>query len=117
MKPETKRRLSLLLAADKTIRPALADKAIGFLNRDKDPVNDPTRIVLYKDAVKLLGLNRITIEQYIQQGLLERAYEPRRKQAVGVTRESYIRLTTKTPAGEPIGKRHNYAHRLWPDRF
>lgn len=117
MKQETKERLALVLAADETIRPCLIEKAIGFLNRDKDLANDPTRIVLYKDVVRLLGLNRFTIERYIQKGLLVRAYEPRRKQAVGITRDSYIRLTTRTPEGEPIGKRLNYARRLWPDKF
>lgn len=116
MKPETKDFLTLLLKSDKSVKPELAERAINFLNRDKDPDNDPTRVVLYKDAVRLLGLNRITIEWYIGKGLLDRAYDRRRKLAVGVTRESYVRLTTREPNGEPIGKRHNYASRLWPGR-
>ena len=117
MKAQTKDFLTLLFKADETVSPELADKAIRFLDRDREPQNDPTQVVLYKDAVRFLGLDRFTIEGYIQKGLLDRAYDPRRKQAVGVTRESYIRLTTRQPEGTPIGKRHNYAHRLWPDKY
>ena len=109
MKRQTREFLALLFKSDETIRPDLADKALRFLDRDREPQNDPTQIVLYKDAVRFLGVDRFTIEGYIQKGLLERAYDPRRKLAVGVTRESYIRLTTRQPSGNAIGKRHDYA--------
>ena len=116
MKRQTREFLALLLKSDETVCPELADKALRFLDRDREPQNDPTQIVLYEDVVRFLGLDRFTIEGYIQKGLLDRAYDPRRKLAVGVTRESYIRLTTRKPTGEPIGKRLNYASRLWSGR-
>ena len=109
MKRQTREFLALLFKSDETIRPDLADKALRFLDRDREPLNDPTQIVLYKDAVRFLGVDRFTIEGYIQKGLLERAYDPRRKLAVGVTKESYIRLTTRQPTGEPVGKKNHYA--------
>ena len=116
MKRQTREFLALLFKSDETIRPDLADKALRFLDRDREPQNDPTQIVLYKDAVRFLGVDRFTIEGYIQKGLLERAYDPRRKLAVGVTRESYIRFTTRQPTGEPVGKKNHYASHFPPRR-
>ena len=116
MKRQTREFLALLLKSDETVSAELADKALRFLDRDREPQNDPTQIVLYEDVVKFLGLDRFTIEGYIQKGLLDRAYDPRRKLAVGVTRESYIRLTTRQPAGEPVGKKNHYASHFPPRR-
>ena len=58
-------------------------------------MEDPYRIIYYKDVKRMLGVHRQQIEIYIEQGHLERAYIEGRKLAVGVTRESYRRFTER----------------------
>jgi len=95
MKTQTATLLEEILRSDREISVSQIKAAIGFLNRNSEPANDPTRYVDYPTATRLLGVKRLTVEKLIQRGKLERAYIPGRKYAIGVTRASFRKLTER----------------------
>ena len=95
MKTEIQNLVNMLAAKDPSIKPENLKKALGFLNRKEDPTQDPYRIILYKDVMRMLGVTRLAIEKLIERGYLERGYVDGRKYALGVTRESYRRFTER----------------------
>ena len=95
MKIEVYNLITDLAAKDPSIKPENLKKALGFLNRKEDPMQDPYRVILYKDVMRMLGMARLSIEKLIERGYLERGHVPGRKYAVGVTRESYRRFTER----------------------
>lgn len=101
MKPQVEAAIRTVLKADTEIDPAKAEAAIALIKGDLDDPINPLHAIPYKELFQISGLPRVTIEKYIQLGVLDRAYSPRRRLAIGVTRKSYYRLTSRQSKNWP----------------
>ncbi len=95
MKPQVKAAIRAVLKSDPEIDPVKVEAAIAIIEGDLDNPINPLHAIPYKELFQISHLPRVTIEKYIQLGVLERAYSPRRRLAIGVTRKSYYRLTAR----------------------
>lgn len=95
MKPQVEATIRTVLKTDPELDSAKIEAAIAIIKGDLDDPINPLHAIPYKELFQISGLPRVTIEKYIQLGVLDRAYSPRRRLAIGVTRKSYYRLTAR----------------------
>ena len=72
------------------------DRAINILNGRYDENQDLVHVIRRKDAMKMLGVHRRTLDYYLKMGYLDRVYGGGQR-AIGISRESFIRFTTHRP--------------------
>ena len=95
MTPQTEMTLRSLLAMDHEVRQELVERAVDALHHRNEPERELTQVIRYKDAMKLLGVSRDTINYYVRHGHLERVYGCGRQRALGISKESYVRFTSR----------------------
>ena len=82
---------------DSEVVKADMDRAINILNGRYEDDNDLVHVIRRKDAMKWLGVHRRTLDYYLKMGYLDRVYGGGRR-ALGISRESFIRFTTRRSA-------------------
>ena len=101
MNPEAEAAIRTVLKMDGSISGRTIEEAICVMKGDdKNPIS-PLHYITFKELYEISGLRPATIRDYTRWGVLKPVYHPGRQPAVGVTRESYRRMTERrTP--EPI---------------
>lgn len=94
MKKETEVAVRNIIAMDSEIKPEDAERAIRLLNGVKDGGVPEIEIIKRRDVMELLHITRRTLDNYLERGLMDRVYAGGKK-AIGVSRESFIRFTTR----------------------
>ena len=94
MKKETEVAIRNIIAMDPSIRYEDAERAIRLLNGEKDGGVPEVEMMKRKDVMDLLHITRRTLDNYLERGLMDRVYAGGKK-AIGVSRESFIRFTTR----------------------
>jgi len=97
MKAQTEAALRGLLGMDEEIAKENIEKAIAYLRGERTD-DELVHVIKYKDVLSLLHCHRRTLEYYIAKGYLTRVYGGGTR-AIGVSRESFIRFTTKRVKG------------------
>lgn len=95
MKPQIEAALRAAMKLDGEIGDVLIDQAICVMKGDEKSPESPLRYIPFKELYEMSGLNKGLVAKYMKLGVLERAYRPGKQAAIGVTRESYRRLTTR----------------------
>lgn len=90
-----------ILKADGSVSERTIEEALCVMKGDdKNPIS-PLHYITFKELYEISSLKPATIRDYTRWGLLKPVYHPGRQPAIGVTRESYRRMTERrTP--EPI---------------
>ena len=94
MKTETENALRTIAQLDQEIKKDDLERAIRFLkgaSGDQEPV---IAVMKRKDVMDLLKIHRRTLDYYLEKGYLDRVYGGG-KRAIGVSRDSFIRFTTR----------------------
>ena len=94
MTTQTETLVRQIFALDTTISPEEMEHAIDILHGKPKDSEDLIHVLKFKEVTKLLNIHRRTLEYYISQGYLDRVYG-RGKRALGISRESYLRFTTR----------------------
>ena len=94
MTTQTETLVRQIFALDTTISPEEMEHAIDILHGKPKDSEDLIHVLKFKEVTKLLNIHRRTREYYISQGYLDRVYG-RGKRALGISRESYLRFTTR----------------------
>lgn len=95
MTSQTEMTLRSLLAMDPEISQPLVEQAIDSLHHREVPPKELTQVIRYKELIKLLGVTRKSISYYVRKGYLDRVYGCGRERAIGVSRDSYMRFTSR----------------------
>lgn len=95
MNPQIEAALRAAMKLDGEIGDVLIDQAICVMKGDEKSPESPLRYIPFKKLYEMSGLNKGLVAKYMKLGVLERAYRPGKQAAIGVTRESYRRLTTR----------------------
>lgn len=75
-----------ILSLDEEIDKSRIDRAIAIIKGEAERPSDLCRVIRYKEAMRLLGVKRSTIQSYIRRGYLTRVLAGSR--AIGVTSNS-----------------------------
>ena len=94
MKKETEVAIRNIIAMDPSIRSEDAERAIRLLSGEKDGGVPEIEMIKRKDVMELLHITRRTLDNYLERGLMDRVYAGGKK-AIGISRESFIRFTTR----------------------
>ena len=94
MKNETEVALRNIIAMDPGIVPENAERAIRLLKGEKDGGVPEIEMMERRDVMDLLHITRRTLDNYLERGLMDRVYAGGKK-AIGISRESFIRFTTR----------------------
>jgi len=94
MTTQTETLVRQIFALDTTISHEEMEHAIDILHGKPKDSEDLIHVLKFKEVTKLLNIHRRTLEYYISQGYLDRVYG-RGKRALGISRESYLRFTTR----------------------
>ena len=94
MKAETETVVRSIASIDPEITKEMMEHAIDILHGKPKDSEDLIHVLKFKEVTKLLNIHRRTLEYYISQGYLDRVYG-RGKRALGISRESYLRFTTR----------------------
>lgn len=93
MKAQTEAAIRSIAGMDPEVKAENLEKAIRYLKGEAD--GEPTvEMMKRKDVMSLLHITRRTLDSYLERGLLDRVYGGGKK-AIGVSRESFIRFTTR----------------------
>lgn len=84
---------------DGEVNPNDLERAINIMRGVKDDNLDLVHVIRRKDAMKMLGVHRRTLDYYLKMGYLDRVYGGGQR-AIGISRESFIRFTSHRP--EPL---------------
>lgn len=94
MKTETENAIRSIASMDPEITKEELERAMDILHGKPKNDEDLVRILKFKEVTKLMNIHRRTLEYYISQGYLDRVYG-RGKRALGISRDSYLRFTTR----------------------
>ena len=94
MKRETEEMIRNLVKVDGEIDPNDAERALNVLRGVKEGTEELVHVMKRKDVIKLLGIHRRTLDYYVSKGYLDNVYGGGQR-AIGISRESFIRFTTK----------------------
>ena len=97
MKVETEQMIRSMAKMDGEVNPNDLERAINIMRGVKDDNQDLVHVIRRKDAMKLLGVHRRTLDYYLKMGYLDRVYGGGQR-AIGISRESFIRFTSHRPA-------------------
>ena len=97
MKVETEQMIRSMAKMDGEVNPNDLDRAINIMRGVKDDNLDLVHVIRRKDAMKMLGVHRRTLDYYLKMGYLDRVYGGGQR-AIGISRESFIRFTSHRPA-------------------
>lgn len=86
MTKQTEQSIRSILALDDEIDMSRIDRAITIMKGEAERPSDLCRVVRYKEAMRLLGVKRSTVQSYIRRGYLTRVLTGSR--AIGVTEDS-----------------------------
>lgn len=86
MTKQTEQSIRSILALDNEIDKSRIDRAITIMKGEAERPSDLCRVVRYKEAMRLLGVKRSTVQSYIRRGYLTRVLTGSR--AIGVTSDS-----------------------------
>lgn len=86
MTKQTEQSIRSILALDDEIDKSRIDRAITIMKGEAERPSDLCRVVRYKEAMRLLGVKRSTVQSYIRRGYLTRVLTGSR--AIGVTSDS-----------------------------
>ena len=95
MTSQTEMTLRSLLAMDPEVSQPVVEQAIDSLHHRVAPQQELTQVIRYKELMKLLGVTRKSISYYVRKGYLDRVYGCGRQRAIGVSKESYVRFTSR----------------------
>ena len=93
MKAQTEAAIRSIAGMDSDVRQEDVEKAIRFLKGESD-AQPEIEVMKRKDVMSLLRITRRTLDNYLERGLMDRVYAGGKK-AIGVSRESFIRFTTR----------------------
>ena len=93
MKAQTEAAIRNIAGLDPEVKQENIEKAIRYLNGETDGPNE-VEVMKRKDVMALLRITRRTLDNYLERGLMDRVYAGGKK-AIGVSRESFIRFTTR----------------------
>jgi len=99
MKAETEQMIRSVAKMDGGINGNDLERAINIMRGIKEDNQDLVHVIRRKDAMRLLGVHRRTLDYYIKMGYLDRVYGGGQR-AIGISRESYLRFTAHRP--EPL---------------
>ena len=99
MKVETDQMIRSMAKMDGEVNPNDLERAINIMRGVKDDNLDLVHVIRRKDAMKMLGVHRRTLDYYLKMGYLDRVYGGGQR-AIGISRESFIRFTSHRP--EPL---------------
>ena len=99
MKVETEQMIRSMAKMDGEVNPNDLERAINIMRGVKDGNLDLVHVIRRKDAMKMLGVHRRTLDYYLKMGYLDRVYGGGQR-AIGISRESFIRFTSHRP--EPL---------------
>ena len=102
MKVETEQMIRSMAKMDGEINKNDLERAINIMRGVKDGNQDLVHVIRRKDAMKLLGVHRRTLDYYLKMGYLDRVYGGGQR-AIGISRESFIRFTSHRP--EPLSRK------------
>lgn len=94
MKAETEDAVRNILGLDSEVGESLIDRVVAILKGESDEIVPQVPILKRKLVLELLKCHRRTLDYYVEQGYLKRAYRPGTKRAVGITRDSFVQFTT-----------------------
>lgn len=97
MKVETEQMIRSMAKMDGEINKNDLERAINIMRGVKEDNQDLVHVIRRKDAARMLGVHRRTLDYYIKVGYLDRVYGGGQR-AIGVSRESFIRFTSHRPA-------------------
>jgi len=102
MKAETEQMIRSVAKMDGGINGNDLERAINIMRGIKEDNQDLVHVIRRKDAMRLLGVHRRTLDYYIKMGYLDRVYGGGQR-AIGISRESYLRFTARRR--EPLCKK------------
>lgn len=96
MKTQTETAVRNILEMDDEVVKQDIERAIDVLRGKKDETGTEglVQVLRRKDVMNLLRIHRRTLDYYIDMGYLDRVYGGGKK-AIGISRESFIRFTTR----------------------
>lgn len=97
MKIQTELAIRSIAGTDAEITPDNLEKALRVLRGIPDSTDDLIHVLRRKEVEELLHVHRRTIDYYLDNGYLDRVYGGG-KRAIGISRESFIRFTTRRVA-------------------
>ena len=97
MKVETEQMIRSMAKMDGEVNPNDLERAINIMRGVKDDNLDLVHVIRRKDAMKMLGVHRRTLDYYLKMGYLDRVYGGGQR-AIGISRESFIRFTSRRVA-------------------
>ena len=101
MKVETEQMIRSMAKMDGEVNPNDLERAINIMRGVKDDNLDLVHVIRRKDAMKMLGVHRRTLDYYLKMGYLDRVYGGGQR-AIGISRESFIRFMTKRVAPSEV---------------
>ena len=99
MKVETEQMIRSMVKMDGEVNPNDLERAINIMRGVKDDNLDLVHVIRRKDAMKMLGVHRRTLDYYLKMGYLDRVYGGGQR-AIGISRESFIRFTSQRMKSE-----------------
>ena len=99
MKVETEQMIRSMAKMDGEVNPNDLERAINIMRGVKDDNLDLVHVIRRKDAMKMLGVHRRTLDYYLKMGYLDRVYGGGQR-AIGISRESFIRFTSQRMKSE-----------------
>ena len=93
MKAQTEAAIRNIVGLDPEVKQENIERAIRYLKGESEG-GEEIAVMKRQDVMKLLHITRRTLDNYLERGLLDRVYAGGKK-AIGVSRESFIRFTTR----------------------
>ena len=93
-KVETEQMIRSMAKMDGEVNPNDLERAINIMRGVKDDNQDLVHVIRRKDAARMLGVHRRTLDYYIQRGYLKRVYGGGER-AIGVSRDSYLKFIAR----------------------
>ena len=94
MKVETEQMIRSMAKMDGEVNPNDLERAINIMRGVKDDNQNLVHVIRRKDAARMLGVHRRTLDYYIQRGYLKRVYGGGER-AIGVSRDSYLKFIAR----------------------
>ena len=96
MRTQTETAVRNILEMDDEVVKQDIERAIDVLRGKKDETGTEglVQVLRRKDVMNLLRIHRRTLDYYIDMGYLDRVYGGGKK-AIGISRESFIRFTSR----------------------
>ena len=94
MKVETDQMIRSMAKMDGEVNPNDLERAINIMRGVKDDNQNLVHVIRRKDAARMLGVHRRTLDYYIQRGYLKRVYGGGER-AIGVSRDSYLKFIAR----------------------